>query len=108
MLAVPCAASVYAKQSIIHIGNKYHVYSIRVMCNNKEYTFICSSELERDDWVEQLRTVGEHWRSSCMRHMQLCGVVKTWKQTGLFKKLSKFTSSSSEVKGSFAWEVCQY
>jgi hypothetical protein len=32
--------------------------------------------------------------------MQLCGVVKTWKQTGLFKKLTKFTSSSSEVKDS--------
>ena len=37
--------------------------------------------------------------------MQLCGVVKTWKQTGLFKKLTKFTSSSSEVKSSFAWEA---
>jgi hypothetical protein len=24
-----------------------------------------------DDWVEQLRTVGEHWNKSCMRDLQV-------------------------------------
>ena len=33
--------------SIIVIGSKYHVYSIRVLMNKKEYTLICDSELER-------------------------------------------------------------
>lgn len=33
--------------SIIVIGSKVHVYSIRVLMNTKEYTLICGSELER-------------------------------------------------------------
>jgi hypothetical protein len=99
VLAVPSAEKIYPKHGIIHIGSQVHVHSIRVL-TNKEYTFICDSELERDDWVEQLRTVGEHWANSCMRHLQLCKCVKTWKTRGLFKKLF-----SSEPTDRFEWEA---
>jgi len=103
VIAVPSADKIYPKHGIIHIGNKVHVYSIRVLMKQKEYTLICDSELERDDWVEQLRTVGEHWKHSCMRHLQLCGVVKTWKTMGFFKKFtSKLTSDPTDR---FLWQA---
>ena len=106
VLAVPSADKVYPKHGIIHIGSKVHVYSIRVLCDSKEYTFICETELERDDWVEQLRTVGEHWKNSCMPHLQLCRVVKTWKNKGLFKHFGKLASRfSAEPKDSFQWQA---
>ena len=104
VLQVPPADKIYPKHSIIVIGGKVHVYSIRVLISSKEYTFVCESELARDDWVEQLRTVGEHWKKSCMRHLQLCGVVKTWKDAGFFRKFTKLTSFT-EPKDKFMWEA---
>jgi hypothetical protein len=107
VIAVPNAHKIYPKHAIVHIGSKVHVYSIRLLVADKEYTLVCQSELERDEWVEQLRTVGEHWKDTCMPHLQLRAVVKTWKHNGLFKKLAKMTSFS-EAKDKFMWEAVTF
>jgi len=106
VLPLPHARKIYPKHGVIPINNKVYVYSIRILVNSKEYTFICESQAVRDDWVQQLRIVGERWRYSPKPNQQVVGPEKLPKQKsgGLFGMFSS-VSHAFEPNDRFQWQA---
>lgn len=75
VIGLPKAYQIYPKRGIIQIKSKVHVYSIRIILPERNYTLICNDEVERDDWVLKLRTVGERWNHSEQCGLQVCVFV---------------------------------
>jgi hypothetical protein len=82
----------------MQIGRQVHVYSIRIKLPDRDLTFLCDSEHDREEWVTRLRTVGERWRCGSKPGLQLVGVDKK-----LRTMLTSVSSVFSQAK--VRWEA---
>lgn len=102
VIPVPGAGLIYPKQGAVPVGRKVFVHSVRMLVDEKPYTFLCENQVEKDTWVAALRAVGERWRYSDQPGLQMMEMIN---KTGRAKTLMQAMFGSETKKET--WQAIQ-